>query len=149
MPEVSFYHLQREPLERALPKLLDKALERGMRAVVRFESDDRMQFMNRLLWTYDQDSFLPHGTAKDGNPDVQPVFLTTGQDNPNNANLLVLVDGAVADDMEHFDRCLDLFDGNDDVTVASARERWKSVKQSGLDATYWRQSEQGRWEKQG
>lgn len=148
MPEVSFYHLLREPLERALPKLLEKALERDMRAVIRCTDPDRLNTLNRLLWTYDQGSFLPHGSEADGHADLQPVYLTLKDENPNGANLLVLVDGAESPSLEHYDRCLDLFDGNDDGAVAAARERWKKVKRSGFPATYWRQSETGKWEKQ-
>jgi DNA polymerase-3 subunit chi len=146
--EVSFYHLLREPLERALPKLLEKALERDMRAVIRCTDPERLNTLNRQLWTYDQGSFLPHGSETDGHAELQPVYLTLKDENPNGANLLVLVDGAESPSIDQFERCLDLFDGNDDAAVAAARERWRKVKHAGVPATYWRQSETGKWEKQ-
>ena len=148
MAEVSFYHLLREPLERALPKLLEKALERDMRAVIRCPDADRLNALNRQLWTYDPGSFLPHGGEADGHAELQPVYLTLTDENPNGANLLVLVDGAESPVVDQYERCLDLFDGNDDGAVSAARERWKKVKQAGLPATYWRQSDTGKWEKQ-
>ncbi len=147
MTEVSFYHLQREPLERALPKLLEKALERGMRVVVKAPTQDRVESLNGVLWTYRPDSFLPHGTAADGHSPEQPVYLTAKEENPNGATLLVLVDGAEAGDIGAYERCLDIFDGTDEKAVADARQRWQSVKAAGHDVTYWLQSPQGGWER--
>jgi DNA polymerase-3 subunit chi len=147
MTDVSFYHLQREPLEHALPKLLEKALEQGMRALVLTADEDRVETLNTALWTYRQDSFLPHGSAADGPADEQPVYLTTIDENTNGANLLVLVHGAGSAKVGDYDRCLDLFDGRDDDAVAAARDRWKKAKEAGYGVTYWQQSAQGRWEK--
>ena len=53
MTEVSFYHLQRMPLDQALPKLLERVLERGMTAVVLAGSTERVDHLNDVLWTYD------------------------------------------------------------------------------------------------
>lgn len=149
MTEVSFYHLQREPLEGALPKLLEKALERGMRAVVLAGSVERVEALNARLWTGRNDGFLPHGSARDGFAEDQPIFLTSTEENPNGAALLVLVDGVRASYIGEFERCLDLFDGKDEAAVAAARERWQAAKAAGHDVTYWQQSPSGRWEKKG
>ena len=96
MTEVLFYHLEHQPLERVLPSLVEKTLERGWRAVVQAGSEERVEALDTLLWTYREESFLPHGTKRDGNPDVQPVYLTTSEDNPNGATVRFLVDGAEA-----------------------------------------------------
>ncbi len=149
MTEVSFYHLQREPLEGALPKLLEKALERGMRAVVLAGSVERVEALNARLWTGRNDGFLPHGSARDGFAEDQPIFLTSTEENPNGAALLVLVDGVRASYIGEFERCLDLFDGKDEAAVAAARERWQAAKAAGHDVTYWQQSPSGRWERKG
>jgi DNA polymerase III subunit chi len=96
MTEVLFYHLTRQPLDKVLPGLLERTLERGWRAVVQAGSRERVDALDALLWTYSEEGFLPHGTARDGFPEHQPVFLTTGEDNPNGAALRFLVDGAEA-----------------------------------------------------
>ena len=83
MTEIGFYHLTRSKLEQALPRLLEKVLESGARAVVRAGSDERIRFLNTNLWTYDQDTFLPHGSAAEGEAAHQPIWLTTEQENPN------------------------------------------------------------------
>ena len=147
MTGVGFYHLTATPLERALPKLLEKVLESGARAVVLAGSEPRIESLDTALWVYDPDSFLPHGTAGAGNPADQPVFLTTREENPNGAAILVLVDGIAPAFVNSFDRCLDVFDGTDEAAVAAARERWSARKSAGDAVTYWKQASDGRWEK--
>lgn len=147
MTEVSFYHLLHTPLERALPKLIEKVLESGARAVIRTGSAERAEALNSVLWTYDQDSFLPHGTARDGNAEEQPVWITPEDENPNGADILVLTDGAVAADISGYRRCLEMFDGRDETAVTDARRRWTDYKAANHALTYWQQTERGGWEK--
>ncbi|MEO5337063.1 MAG: DNA polymerase III subunit chi [Magnetospirillum sp. WYHS-4] len=149
MTAVAFYHLKRWPLEQALPKLLEKTLASGKRGLVMAGSPERVEALNTLLWTYDPDSWLPHGGIKDGSPQAQPIWLTCEDENPNGATYLFLTDGADSPRVGEFERCFDLFDGNDEETVLSARERWKACKAAGHDLTYWQQTESGGWEKKG
>lgn len=145
--EVLFYHLERTPLERVLPELLEKTLARGWRAVVQSGSQERLDALDTSLWTYREDSFLPHGMAGDNVPEQQPVYLTTGSDTPNEATVRFLVDGAEADDLAPYERVVHLFDGRDDEAVARARTQWTSARDAGHEVTYWQQSEQGKWER--
>ena len=147
MTEVGFYHLTRTPLERALPKLLERVLAGGMRAVVVSGSAERVEALNAALWTYEQLSFLPHGSTKDGQAEEQPIWLTTEDENPNGATVLVLTDGVSSAKVGAFARCLDMFDGRDPEAVAAARERWKAMKAAGHTLAYWQQNEAGGWEK--
>jgi DNA polymerase-3 subunit chi len=147
MTEVGFYHLTRTPLERALPKLLERVLAGGLRAVVVSGSAERVEALNAALWTYEQLSFLPHGSAKDGQAEEQPIWLTTEDENPNAATVLVLTDGVSTSKVGEFARCLDMFDGRDADAVAAARERWKAMKAAGHSLAYWQQNEAGSWEK--
>jgi DNA polymerase-3 subunit chi len=144
--EVLFYHLERLPLERVLPDLLEKTLQRGWRAVVQAGSPERLEALDTALWTYSDDSFLPHGTAKDGHASEQPVFLTTEPVTPNGAGVRFLVDGAEAPDFETHVRLVYLFDGNDSEATAQARQQWSAAKSAGCKVSYWRQSPEGRWE---
>jgi DNA polymerase-3 subunit chi len=145
--EVNFYHLTRSTLEQALPRLLEKALQSGGRAVVMAGSPERVEALNAHLWTYDPDSFLPHGSAKDGNAAEQPVWLTAEDENPNSATLLFLADGATSARLAEFTRCFELFDGRDEGAVETARARWKQLKADGHSIAYWQQNDKGGWEK--
>ena len=147
MTDIGFYHLQRWPLERALPKLLEKVLENGMRAVVIAGSEERIEALDTALWTYQQDSFLPHGSVRDGNAEAQPVWLTVNDENPNGATYLVLTDGADSHQLASYARCAVMFDGADEEAVAAARKRWQDYKAAGHKLTYNQQTERGGWEK--
>lgn len=144
---VQFYHLTTTPLERALPKLMEKALQTGMRAVIVGE-EAQIETLDKVLWTYASNAFLPHGTYKDLQPERQPVYLSTQIENPNGAELLVITGGQKVEDVKGFTRLFDIFDGTDETELAAARARWKAYKDAGLGLTYIRQKDDGGWEKQ-
>ncbi len=145
--EALFYHLEQRPLEGVLPTLVERTLERGWHAIIQAGSDERVSALDALLWTYRDDSFLPHGTSSDGPADKQPIFLTTNADNPNSAEVRFLIDGAQPDTFAGYTRLVFLFDGHDPDAVAKAREQWQEASTAGCQVTYWQQSVEGRWEK--
>lgn len=145
MTEVLFYHLERRPLEEALPALLEKSLERGWKCVVQVGSPERRDALDAQLWTYNDASFLPHGTDAQPQPERQPVLLTTSEANANGASVRFLVDGASVPDASPYARVVHMFDGRDDAAVAAARVRWREAKAAGHTLTYWQQDENGRW----
>ncbi|WP_158044553.1 DNA polymerase III subunit chi [Skermanella pratensis] len=147
MTEIRFYHLQRKTLEDALPQILEKALERGWRTVVMAGSEERVEALAQHLWTYKDFGFLPHGSARDGDAEHQPVWLTTEDENPNGATVLILTDGGVSDRPDAFTLICEMFDGNDYDAVQAARRRWKQYKDDGHALTYWQQTDRGGWEK--
>ncbi|MDR3440630.1 DNA polymerase III subunit chi [Telmatospirillum sp.] len=144
-PRVGFYHLQKTSLEQALPRLLEKVLESRQRALVMAGSAERVAFLDSMLWTADPSSWIPHGTTRDGDADCQPIYLTDRDENPNNAKVLLLTDGVVCDRVGDFSRCLNLFDGKDEVALNAARALWKEWKGLGYDLTYYQQTDRGGW----
>lgn len=146
MTEVRFYHLQRRSLDDVLPSLLEKARERGFRIVVRVGSDERVAALNGHLWSWKPESFLAHGSATEGSPWQQPIWLTAADENPNEATMLVAGDGVQLDDVAGWQMVCDIFDGNDEAAVTAARQRWKRWKDQGHALTYWQQTQSG-WEK--
>jgi DNA polymerase III subunit chi len=147
--EVNFYHLTRSSLEQALPRLLLKTLQAGQRAVVMVGSTERVDALNTHLWTFDPGSFLPHGSAKDGDATRQPIWLTHLDENPNSAAFLFLADRARSDRVGDYARCFELFDGRDEAAVGESRESWRLYKTAGHSLAYWQQTESGGWEKKG
>jgi DNA polymerase-3 subunit chi len=146
-PEIWFYHLERQPLQVVLPVLLEKTLSRGWRACLRFSSQERLDSVDSALWTYRDDAFLPHGAARDGFPDRQPVFLTLAEDNPNGAQVLFLLELAEEHEPARFIRIVRLFDDTDETAKAQARSEWSAAKERGFDVSYWRQDPGGSWMK--
>lgn len=148
MTEVLFYHLQRQPVERVLPTLLEKSLERGWRVVVQASSEERVEALDAHLWTWRDDSFLPHGTWREADASVQPVLLTVDDRNPNDANVRFLIDGtAMPTDAARYHRIVLIFDGEDPDAVDAARAHWSKAKADGFTVTYWQSDESGRWER--
>ena len=148
MTEILFYHLQRQPLEKVLPALIEKSLARGWRVVVQAATDERVEALDAHLWTYRDDAFLPHGTDREAEAAAQPVLLTTGANNPNGANVRFLIDGVkMPGDAVGYERIVLLFDGEDPDAVAAARERWTHARAQGMATTYWQADEEGRWQR--
>ena len=149
MTEVLFYHLHRQSLEKVLPTLLEKSLERGWRVVVQAASPERVEALDAQLWTYADDSFLPHGTDGDAQAREQPILLTAAGGNPNGANVRFLIEGAeVPPDAASYHRIVMIFDGEDEDAVAAARLRWSEAKTAGFEVTYWQPDADGRWQRQ-
>lgn len=147
--EISFYHLQHQPLERALPLLIEEWLAKESRIVVQAGSEERLDMLDEALWTYAEASFLAHGRARDGDAGMQPVYLTTGAENPNGARLRFFLDGAEIGDSvgsAQYARIALIFDGNDAAQLERARAEWRRLKDQGFGLIYWRQGGRG-WEK--
>lgn len=148
MTEVLFYHLENRPLESVLPPLIEKSRERGWRVAVQSPSAERIEALDIHLWTYRDDSFLPHGAAQGSDAARQPVLLQTGTDNANGARVRFLIDRApLPEDAAGYERIVVVFDGNDDDALADARAMWAECKSRGFDQTYWQCDEAGRWQR--
>jgi DNA polymerase-3 subunit chi len=147
MTEVHFYHLQRQPLEKALPQLIEKCIERGWRCVVQVASDERLDALDTLLWTYRDDSFLAHVTDREAEATESLVVLTTRPHNPNGAQVRFLVDSVAGEGLGAYQRAIYLFDGNDPDAVEQARDQWKEAQGQGFGVVYWQQDGDGRWQK--
>ena len=146
--QVTFYELVTTSLEKTLPKILEKVYEGGLKAVVRIESPERLKSIDSAMWTYTTLGFLPHGSASDPTEYQahQPIWLTTGTDNPINASVLVITNQEYATD-KHYDRIVDIYDGNDPETIESATTRIEKYKTAGNDISLWKQNLKGVWEK--
>jgi len=148
MTEVLFYHLQNMSVESVLPPLLEKSLERGWRVVVQSTSHERAEALDAHLWTYRDDSFLPHGTWRSGDAQEQPIVLGIEEGNPNGANVRFLIDSAaLPTDSERYERMVLVFNGDDADALAAARGAWTDCKARGFEVTYWQTDEHGRWQR--
>ena len=148
MTRIDFYHLQKAPLEQILPKLCEKAYATGKRIKILLGNAERLGFINSLLWTYSEESFLPHGSKRDGFAEEQPIFISADETNENNALLLILADGAqiAVEKLDAYERVLNIFDGNDETALNNARAYWKEIKSLGGELHYWQQNANGSFE---
>lgn len=151
MSRIDFYHLQKQSMENVLPKLLTKAYETSKKIKIMVGTSERVEFINSQLWTFEDDSFLPHGAKKDGFSEIQPIYISADDDNPNHAEFLFLVDGAMieCEKLNEYERVFNIFDGQIEDDVAMARMNWKKLKDCGLELHYWQQNNNGKWEQKG
>jgi DNA polymerase-3 subunit chi len=147
MADVWFYHLERTTVEQTLPDLLEKVTGRGWRAYVHGLEDDTISGLDSALWTYNAAAFLAHGREDAEFADRQPVLLGTSGKMVNGANVYLSVGPAEIPDLDGLERALIVFEGNNDAHLGWAREQWKRMKSDGLSLAYWKQNDNGRWEK--
>ncbi|GGB32383.1 DNA polymerase III subunit chi [Sphingomonas metalli] len=142
--QVDFYHLTATPLDRALPRIAERVIASGGRLLIVSGSEEQRRHLDRLLWSYAPDSFLPHGEAGAGEDASQPILLAGDASAANAARNIALVDGLWRDAALDFDRAFHFFD---DEAIEAAREAWKALGgRDGIERRYWIQGEGGRWE---
>jgi DNA polymerase-3 subunit chi len=142
--QVDFYHLSVTPLDRALPQIAEKVVASGARLLIVAGEEERRRHLDRLLWSYAADSFLPHGQAGTGDDDSQPILIAEAVAAPNGARHIALVDGVWHDEALAFDRAFHFFD---DDNIREARLAWKALAdREGVERRYWKQNDAGRWE---
>ena len=149
MSQIDFYHLQKQTLDQVLPKLVEKAYATNANIKIKVGNETRVEFINSLLWTYNEESFIPHGSKKDGFAKEQPIWLSAEDDNPNQATMLFLVDGATisSEEINKYERIFNIFDGNDEVSLQQARDFWKEISSAETTLNYYQQDDSGRWNK--
>ncbi len=134
-----------------MPKLLGRTLAAGERALVLCGSAERVEALDTALWLCQDPVWLPHGTARMGEVDLQPIWISASlaeaADPPNGARFLFVIDGVAVPDVARFARVFDLFDGADQAARAAARERWSAAKAAGHALAYWQQRDAGGWER--
>lgn len=146
--DISFYHLTRTTIEKTLPKLLEKILDSGLKAVVRTKDNYEKKLLDESLWTYNPNSFIPHGTSENDFPEEQFVFLTENLENPNQATILIDLSSQQVDDFLKFTKYLYVFDANEENSLEKARNHWKAYQQQGHNLRYFFQEENGNWVEQ-
>lgn len=145
MTTIQFYHLLSTSRERAVPKLMEKALASGARMVMILDGDAALKTMSDALWSNDPAGFLPHGGPRDGHAAKQPIYLTLVDENPNAAEVLCVLDGSLPASAPTYKKLLDVFDGNDAEAVTRARTRWAHYKAQGFALQYVKQQPGGGW----
>lgn len=143
-PEIRFYHLQTQSVDQALPGLAARAFEGGKRLALRLRDASEIKRVDEALWTFNPNSFIPHSAS--GDAADNPVWLQLGAANENSADTLI---SSVVDDTDYegFSLICLMFEGRDEAALTAARARWKALKDSGAELTYWQQTPQGGWDK--
>ncbi|VEJ45172.1 DNA polymerase III subunit chi [Bartonella vinsonii] len=146
--DILFYHLTQSTLGDVLPTLVERALARFSKITIQCVSEEQRDAIDMRLWVYADEAFIGHGTECDPYPSFQPVFLTTGQENPNDSKIRFLIEGAVCSNIDTYQRLVVIFDGQNDQQLNLVRAQWKKYKMENHNLTYWLQTGDRGWEKQ-
>lgn len=143
--QVDFYHLTVTPLERALPSIAQRVVAGGGRLLIVSDDEAQRGAIDRLLWAYAPESFLPHGQAGGEDDAGQPILIAAGADDAANAATnIALIDGEWRDTALQFDRAFHFFDAD---RIQQARVAWKGLAdRDGVERRYWKQDDGGKWE---
>ncbi len=148
MTEIGFYQLSRRPIEAVVPPLVVKARSAGLRLLLRSNDAVLLALIDERLWSFQPSSFVPHGSAASLPPErvaSQPVLLDSAFPPANAADCLMQLGGDIPDALNGLARVLYLFG---EAELDTARARWRRIRQdAALRATYWRETDEGRFEK--
>jgi len=141
--QVDFYHLDRAPLERVLPRIAERILESGGRLLIVCGDGKLAERLDTQLWNYSPDSFLPHGRAGEAGEADQPILISTALDPLNRARNVALADGVWREETLGFERVFFFFNGE---TIVGARAAWRALAgREGIEPRYWKQDDDGKW----
>lgn len=143
--QVDFYHLTAQPLERVLPRIAERVVETGGRLLIVAESESQRTSLDKLLWTYSPESFLPHARAGTDDGTKQPILIASDPEPSNAARNIALADGVWREAALGFDRAFHFFDED---RIVEARTAWKGLAdRNAIERRYWKQNDEGRWER--
>ena len=144
--EYWFYHLEALTIEGVLPGLLEKTRQKGWRALVKMP-EAQLKEMDDYLWTYKDDSFLPHGRDDEPMADQQPITLSSNAATAAGHDAVFLLGGAEISDMTGVERAMVMINGRSQEDVQRERGRWKTLKDTGATLSYYQQNDRGGWKK--
>lgn len=140
--QVDFYQLTRDPAEKVVPAIAQRALEDGGRLLVVSGDDAQLGSISSALWNAKPDSFLAHGKAGADDDSIQPILLSADAMPANSARLIALADGEWRDAALEFDRAFYLFPPSH---TDNARAAWRALgEKEGVERRYWKQ-DSGKW----
>ena len=147
MTQIIFYNTAPLQVEKTLFSLLEKSLEKGNKSLLLFKDKEKCLSINEQLWTYKQNSFLPHISEDDqiyDNIDV-PVYLSTRNENPFKAELLFSIDGFLPDNIDHFERVIIIIDVNDKLLNEKYKNYYLDINKNFEDIVFYKSDDNGKW----
>ncbi len=138
MPEASFYILPTNTLsERYLfaCKLIEKAYRNGQFCYVYTDSLQQSQQLDDQLWTFRENSFIPHQIYQDSTPDYEKTILIGTKAAPEQWQKLIFnLSSKYPDNLEKTERVLEILDKNEELKHAG-RHRFRQYTQNGFNMT--------------
>lgn len=131
-PKVTFYDIPHEQAFALAAKLAQAAWDKGKRLIVRCEDTHQAKALDDHLWTYRDESFVPHEVSDGALHDTRArIVLTTGDVAPIEPDILLQLAPAERAFAERFGHVIDLVDHRDDARLTASRQRYKAWTEAG------------------
>jgi DNA polymerase-3 subunit chi len=133
-PTIFFIRLERREKALHVVRLAERYFNRGQRILIVVADDDMATALDRYLWTWKKDSFLPHKVINSfGESCDEAIVISTVEFNPNMSVVLICAAPCSPAFLKDFEKVYDFAETYDPQLTESARERFRLFKQSGYD----------------
>ena len=133
MTQVDFYILPGPSGENRLHfacRLTEKAYGQGRRVYLNTDSEGETQHLDRLLWTFRDRSFVPHGALGQADASLTPVLLGCRRDPEGEDDVLINLTTEVPSFFSRFGRLAEIVD-SDPERRRAGRERYRFYRDRG------------------
>jgi DNA polymerase-3 subunit chi len=131
MTRVDFYSGSIDKLRTAC-QLSHKAMQHGLRVLIRLPDAHTLDTLDRLLWHYPDTAFIPHCRSDAADAASTPVILSLSDEVQTHQNLLINLHDEYAPFFNNFDRVSEIV-GKNENDSRLARERYKFYRENGGD----------------
>ena len=155
--ELRYYHLQHTQLEQAVLTLISRTLDQGWTCCVKSNHKDVLSWFDQRLWQTEPTAFIPHCLVTSDPQQLeedtryaceQSAIILSNQDYAgtlNESSVLFLLDEAVQEQDQDYQRICRLFDGRDTTQLTFARQQWRNDRDAHYALSYWQQNN-GKWQ---
>lgn len=154
MQQFSIYQTSDELLLKAIFLLIEKCYYSDLKSIVLTVDTEQQEMLNKNLWTYSRKQFIPHGSKVDPQPEKQPIYITDTLQNPNNANVLIIISPPniekILQDKEYisiFKRIIIITDLPEDLKILTSKINQITKQNNPIDC--FTQDQRGTWSKIG
>ncbi|RMG33380.1 MAG: DNA polymerase III subunit chi [Gammaproteobacteria bacterium] len=111
-------------------RVADKAYRQGHRVVIHVSTEDEARHLDRLLWTFNEQSFVPHARIGKGDATINPVLIGDVQTAEEEHDVLINLAPEVPLCFARFQRLAECVDNEPGIREAS-RERYRFYRDRG------------------
>lgn len=111
-------------------RLLEKAYQKGHRVYVHCSNQAEAECLDELLWTFKDDSFIPHHLQGEGPEPPPPVQIGFEKEPRGFNDILLNLDLTIPEFYTRFKRVMEIVP-NTELEKEKSRERYKAYRAKG------------------
>ena len=141
-----FYKSSHRDVVRDIAWLTESIFKKNNRIVIFCTDQETAEVVDDFIWSYRDDSFIPHSIKKHRETSLDPILVTTDLDGSYEHNVLLALNGVLIKekDWQRFAKVYYFFDDQDSREKENARAMWKSFSSLAVNCKYWI-NEKNKW----